>query len=227
MNPEVRSIEGKETGVAMRILMAVIAGCGWFSLVAQLWLILENRVASVMETIVRYFSYFTILTNILVAVAATVLAAQTARRVVAYFSRPPVFAGVAIYITVVGLVYNVILRMLWNPEGLQRIVDELLHSVIPLLFVGSWIAFGRKDGLSWKNVPAWLFFPFVYAIYVLARGAISDFYPYPFLEVGGLGYPRVMLNITGMVAVFVFFSWLALLCSKIAAGKATSHQGDP
>ena len=221
MNPEGNTIESKEVPVAMRVWMAIIAGCGWFALVAQLVLILENRVAGVMETIVRYFSYFTILTNIQVAVAASVLALQAGRQAVAYFSRPQTFAGIAIYITVVGLVYNLILRALWSPEGLQWIVDELLHSVIPLLFVGCWIIFARKEGLSSKNVPAWLVFPFVYAVYVLARGVLSGFYPYPFLEVNNLGYPRVLLNVVGIVAVFIFFSWLTIFFSKTTARRSS------
>ena len=53
--------------------LAVIVVIGWFALLAQLYLIIQNRVVSVGETIIRYFSFFTILTNLIVAVCVTVL----------------------------------------------------------------------------------------------------------------------------------------------------------
>ena len=60
-----------------RIYIIVVAVIGWFALISQLYLIIENRIASVPETIVRYFSYFTILTNILVALCATAVALKS------------------------------------------------------------------------------------------------------------------------------------------------------
>jgi len=51
------------------------------------------------------------------------------------FFEAGVITAITVYITIVGLVYNVILRFLWKPEGLQFIVDELLHTVIPLLLL--------------------------------------------------------------------------------------------
>jgi hypothetical protein len=43
----------------------------------------------------------------------------------------------ATLILIVGLVYQVVLGI-WNPTGLQYIVDELLHTVIPLFMLGYW-----------------------------------------------------------------------------------------
>ncbi len=54
-------------------LLAILALFGWFALLSQFYLIIEGRVVPVPETIIRYFSFFTILTNLLVAVCATVL----------------------------------------------------------------------------------------------------------------------------------------------------------
>ena len=53
----------------LSILFAIIV---WFAVLAQFYLIIENRVAPVTETIIRFFSFFTILTNILVAVYFTI-----------------------------------------------------------------------------------------------------------------------------------------------------------
>ena len=57
----------------MRLYIAIGTIIGWFAILLQLYLIIENRVLSLPGTIVQFFSYFTILTNILVALYFTVL----------------------------------------------------------------------------------------------------------------------------------------------------------
>ncbi|HMI79175.1 MAG TPA: hypothetical protein VK484_10285 [Ferruginibacter sp.] len=65
-------MEAKPTKIPA-FYLASIAAAGWFALIGQFYLIIENRVASLAETITRYFGFFTILTNIIVAVCVTVL----------------------------------------------------------------------------------------------------------------------------------------------------------
>jgi hypothetical protein len=102
---------------------------------------------------------------------------------------------------------------LWSPEGLQKIVDELLHSVVPLLFLLYWLVFIPKTGLQYKDVLPWMVFPLVYIVLALVRGAFSGFYPYPFVDVGKLGSGRVLLNtVLFTLAFFVLsfiFVWIA------------------
>ena len=121
-----------------KTFLIILAVCGWFALIAQFYLIMVNRVASIPETIIRYFSFFTILTNLIVAVCCTVILLKPSSSTGKFFSRPTILTAIVVYITVVGIVYNTVLRFLWNPQGLQLIVDELLHSVIPLLFIILW-----------------------------------------------------------------------------------------
>lgn len=101
----------------------------WFAVFLQLYLIVINRTASVTETIIRFLSYFTILTNILVALFFTAHIMPGKRSMFWFFSRSA--TAITVYITVVGLVYQVLLRRLWSPTGLQWVADELLHSVVP------------------------------------------------------------------------------------------------
>src|SRR4051812_38806133 len=100
----------------------------------------------------------------------------------------------AVYITVVGLVYNLILRQLWKPAGLQFVDDELLHSVIPFLFILYWLMFVPKSELKWKDVLFWLIYPLIYLICILIRGALSGFYPYPFINTDDIGYYETFIN---------------------------------
>ena len=93
---------------AEKIYLTIIAVAGWFALTLQFYLMLGNRVVSIPETIVRYFSFFTILTNILVALYASFLLLKPGSRLGNFFSKPATGTAITIYILVVGIVYNTI-----------------------------------------------------------------------------------------------------------------------
>ena len=139
---------------------------GWFAVVFQFVLMMINREAGVPETVIRFFSFFTILTNIIVSLCYTGLLMKPGSRMNTYFSNPKVIAAIAVYITVVGLVYNIVLRFMWDPTGLQLIVDELLHSFNPVWFVLFWFLFIDKSPLRWKSLIRWLLYPLIYVLYV-------------------------------------------------------------
>jgi len=197
-----------------KLLLAAICLLGWFALVGQFYLIILNRITSIPEIIIRYFSYFTILTNLLVAICCTALLTNRNSKIKSFFSRQNTLTAVAVYITVVGLVYNSILRFLWNPQGLQWIVDELLHSVIPLLFIAFWLLIVLKGKFQWKNVLAWLLYPLIYLVFVLLRGLPSSFYPYPFIDVDKIGYYKTFINSSGMLLAFLAVAIIFLIINR-------------
>jgi hypothetical protein len=82
------------------ILLMIISVITWFALISQLYPIIINRVASVPETIIRYFSYFTILTNILVACSSTILVVQQNTRLYRFVVRPTTSTEVTVYIVI-------------------------------------------------------------------------------------------------------------------------------
>jgi hypothetical protein len=187
---------------------------GWFAVIAQLYLHIQNRPVPVGESLLRFFGYFTIDTNILCALCLTLIALQSNSSLGRFFRRATTVTALTVYITIVGITYNVILRNTWNPQGMQRIVDELLHLVIPIYFIVFWLIFVPIENLKWKDAIPWLIYPIVYMIYALILGAITKFYPYPFVDVNELGYNRSLLN-TGLVLLVIFALSLAL----IATGK--------
>ena len=138
----------KKTTKANQTFLVIGAAIAWFAVLLQLYLIILNRVESVPETIIRFFSFYTILTNIFVAFCFTVLLVKPNSRFGIFFSRPSVLTATTIYIFVVGLLYNLILRKIWSPVGLQQLADELLHVVIPLLFILYWYLFAPKGELE-------------------------------------------------------------------------------
>ena len=197
------------------IFPPIISILGWFAVFLQFYLIIENRVASVPETIVRFFSFFTILTNILVAVCFSVLWIKPKNKLELFFLSNKTLSAITLYILIVGIVYNLILRFLWAPTGLQKIDDEILHSIIPVLVLIYWFKYVEKKNLDYKNILPWLLYPFLYLIYTLIRGHFFNFYPYPFVDVIQLGYKAVFINSFFMVVAFLIVGIILIGISKI------------
>lgn len=188
---------------------------GWIAIITQFYLMMINREVTVPETIFRFFAFFTINTNILVAKCFTFIFLGNDYRLGRFFSKASTVTAIAVYIIIVGVVYNVLLRSTWNPQGLQKLVDELLHSVIPVLVILFWLIFTPIEQLKWKNAFPWLIYPVIYMTYAIIFGAITKFYPYPFVNVNELGYNKALLN-AGAVLLVIFLLSLAL----IAIGKS-------
>jgi len=200
----------------MRLLLGLGSVLGWFALGVQFYLIILNRNTSLGLTVLRYFSYFTILTNLLVALCFTFLFVSPLSKGGKFFDRPSVLTSVAVYISVVGLIYNIVLRPIWDPRGLQMVVDELLHSIIPALYILYWLVFVRpKRPLQWKGIVSWLLYPLIYIVVILILGSLSGFYPYPFVNVNEIGYYQVFINTCFVCLVFLFFSLLFVGLSRI------------
>lgn len=196
----------QKPGIARLGYIAVAAIAAWFALALQFYITVAGapaRGASLLSGAILYFSFFTVLTNILVAFSLTATLLPSRSRLGEFFSRPTAKGAVATYIIVVGLVYSLLLRNLWNPQSLQLIADVILHDVTPVVFVAYWLLFVPKGLLKWEDAASWLIFPAVYFLYVLFRGELSDLYPYPFTDAAELGYPRVLFN----AAMFTFAMW--------------------
>ena len=203
-----------------KIYAAIAAAAGWFALLLQLYLIIVNRVASLSETIVRYFSFFTILTNIIVAISFTLLYLKGIADKGNFFTKPKTLTATLVYITIVGLIYNAILRFIWAPVGMAKLADELLHTIIPIGFIIFWLVFVPKQNIKWKNILPWLIYPLVYLSYTFLRGPSANWYPYPFVDVLTLGYNKVLINSALVCAVFIFFSLLFVGIAKMMSKRS-------
>ena len=206
---------GINTKSTARYFLAVIAILGLFAIPAQLYLAIENRQAGIGETIVRFFSYFTILTNLLILVSSVMLVAGGTGKWTMFFERASTRTAIAVYISVVGVIYNTILASQWNPQGLQLLVDQVLHTIIPILYVIYWLIYVRSYRLEWRQVLPWTIYPLLYCVYTLLRGPIAGFYPYPFMNVDQLGYTQVFINVAGVIVAFIFISAIFVAATRI------------
>lgn len=188
--------------LSQRNLALLIALSAWFAVIVQLVMGIGNSALVLGTYLVRFFSYFTILTNLMIAAGYTSLLLGAKNPIRVFFERSTTLTALTLYILLVGLVYNVALRFLWKPEGIARFTDELLHSVIPLLALLYWWRVPTKGNLQWQNLWLWLMYPLIYLLYTLGHGAVSGFYPYPFVDVISLGIEQVLMN-SAIVAVVI------------------------
>jgi len=189
--------------VSMAVLIAVLA---WLAFVAQTDITIGRmllRGLSVIDGIERLSSYLTNLTIFAVAIGFTCVATRARFAPVRFFRKPPVLTAIVVYIVFVGVAYNTLLRHLWTPSGYRALLTELLHTVIPLLCALYWLLFVPRFRLLLRDCLFWLVYPLGYLLITFWRGSETDFYPYPFIDVGELGYERVLINSMSLLFGFV------------------------
>ena len=189
-----------------RMLCRLAAILGWTGLAIQLDLVLFARWtlgASLVGGLVAYFSLFTILSNTLAATVLTFAAGTRNATGKGFFLQPWVSSGIAVSIIVVGVAYSLLLRQLWQPQGLQWLANEVLHDIMPVLFTLYWWFCVPKGSLRLSHIGLWVLYPALYFAYILLRGDLLGTYPYPFVDVETLGYAQVFVNACGILAGFV------------------------
>ena len=198
---------------AVKFIMIITALTAWVALSLQQYIIIDNTPGNgltPLQAVGRFLIFFTILSNLLVAISLTAVLLSPASSTGRFFAKPPVIAAIALYIFIVGLVYNLVLRNIWYPTGRDRLADELLHVAVPLLYMLYFLFFAPKAWLPWKSLISWLVFPAVYLVYAMIRGALEGFYAYPFLSLKDLSGGKVVFNCTMVMVAFIVFGLLII-----------------
>jgi hypothetical protein len=188
VRPAARALHGlvaltATAGVLVELVTAIVDGPG--------------TAPSHTERIVRLFSFFTIQSNILVAVASTLLARKPDRdgRVFRVLRLDALLC-----IAVTGVVYHTALRGLHELTPSGALANLLLHTLSPVGAVAAWLLVGPRPRFDARTIWWSVAYPMAWIGYTFARGAFVDWYPYPFLDVTTIGYGRALLS-TGVVAV--------------------------
>lgn len=59
----------------------------------------------------------------------------------AFFRKCTTITAITVYILIVGIVFNLLLRSIAHLTGHHRIVSEIFHAVVPVLFFFYWMFF--------------------------------------------------------------------------------------
>ncbi|MGO9674750.1 MAG: Pr6Pr family membrane protein [Methylocella sp.] len=216
-----------------RVCAGVLAILGWTAIGIELNFIISGALgkgAPLAPALIRYFSFFTIETHVLLALVLTASCLRPDAD--SFFLRPGVRTAVVVYVIMVGAVYAILLRGLYRWTGSVLVADRILHVVLPIFYPLYWLAFIEKGHIKRVYPLVWMIFPILYFIYILLRGAILDVYPYPFLDVAKLGYDRVILNALGLMGALLALGLLvaaidhALAAQKSRGGGALGRAAD-
>lgn len=207
-----------------RILIAALA---WLGPALQYGLMVHDEtLASGAVKSVEFFSYFTILSNILAAVVLTAPLAAPTSRVATWAERSSTRISLAVYLSITAAIYHTLLAGLWDPKGWRLVSDILLHTVTPTLFLIDWLMRGGQGEAGRATAAKALVFPAIYGAWTLAHGALSGFYPYPFLDVGKHGYLSVIVTMLVMAGGFLLVA-LAFMVVHQARARLAIGRGTP
>jgi len=199
---------------AARVIAAVAAMVGWTALALQ-YVILAKNIGPGLAAW-RFVGFFTILSNIGVAAIATAVALGRDNKLTGARAR---LMGVSV-IVMVGLIYSLLLRNSWHPQGLQKLVDIALHDVMPILFVILWALMPHGE-LGWRDMKWALTPPALYLAYSMARGAIDGWYPYYFLNPTLQTGAELAVSVVGVLAVFAVIAGSAIAVDRRLGVKQT------
>lgn len=195
-----------------RLWRAAFAVVGLFALSLQYGLMLAaSPDHSPVELTLNFFSYFTILTNVLIALAMLAAAVAPDSAIGRLARSPSIRSGATLYAVVVGLVYHFLLHATWNPQGWLFLVNILLHYVMPTAMLLDWLLFTPKGQLRWTAAARWLAFPLAYGLWTLIHGYAADWWPYWFINAEMLGLTRALINFGGLLVLFFGLGLLVVL----------------
>ncbi len=155
----------------------------------------------------RYASFFTILSNALVMIAAGARAVGRGA-LGRWAARADTRAAISVYIVVVAVIFQLLLAHLFRFSPLGWWGNMLAHQLVPALWLVCWFVFGPHGGIDRIAPLRWLVFPLLYGGWIIALGAASGWYPYPFMDVPKRGGAGVAIT---MVAMALFFLGLGLV----------------
>jgi len=196
-----------------RLWAVLIALSAWSGLILQLVLV-TARVGSVTMAMWRMAIFFTIISNLTVAIVYSCIAFGFVR-----FRHPLLIAGLALTMLLVGSVFELMLRPVLHLSGWRLVSNALEHDVVPILAVINWLILAEKGTLRARDPWIIAIFPVAYLIYALIRAHIEGFYPYPFIDIPKIGWPAAIGYILAISGAFLVCGYLMVAVDRWA-GRA-------
>ncbi|MGA0568049.1 Pr6Pr family membrane protein [Rathayibacter sp. KR2-224] len=217
------------TWTALRAAIAVVVAA---AIIAQAVTTFGGAVThhrDVATTVTNFFSFFTILSNVLTVAVMLWAVVWFCLRGRTDASPEPrslaiSLACVTTYMGITGIVYNTLLRGIELPQGTTvPWSNEVLHVIAPIFLLIDLFVGPRRRCLGWGAIALTLIFPLVWVVYTMVRGPLvtnpatggASWYPYPFLDpnsptTGGYGgaIAYVIGIAVGIAAVGALVVWV-------------------
>jgi hypothetical protein len=172
------------------------------------------------EAILQRLSTGTAIANILVALYFLMTLLTPGSKIGRFFVRPRTMAAIFVYILSCLIFYNIFFRHLQSFEGLDWLVNELLHTFIPLLFVSYWFLLANKSNLKVRDaVIIGCIYPAAYLLFIFLEDSFTHHYAYPDFDLAHQPLRKVLLK-AGAVLIFIFFlSFLVIKTTNLLSRK--------
>jgi hypothetical protein len=176
-------------------------------------------VATFAETAMRvsvnpfnFFGYFTIQSNLIIAVVYLVTTARSGND--SRGSLTLARACATTYLIVVGIVYALLLAPLGAAGGVPLPwANFILHILVPLYAVADWSLVRDRLRVPYRSLWVAAVYPLLWCGVVLARGATDGWVPYPFLDPAN-GYASVVLYVAIIAAMVVAIAAVVFWISR-------------
>ncbi len=173
-------------------------------------------------SIVNFFSYFTNLSNLFASIVLLLGASRLlASEVTPSLSDQLRYVSV-VNMAIVGVVFAVLLRDV-DLGSLLPWVNIVLHYFMPCAVVLEWLLQPPRVKLGVRQIAFFQVFLVLYLAYVLYRGHLIGWYPYPFLNPANVGgYAAVGAYAAGIGTAFFTASTLFLVVGNSLGMRAST-----
>ena len=130
----------------------------------------------------EYFSYFTVLSNILITFVFLAFGILGMKKAMKIGIVRLIYGPAVLYMSITGVVFWTILHGGAGHIQLLPWVNIILHGITPIAAFLGWILFSQKTRISYSDAYKWLSFPFLFVLYTLLRGLVTNWYPYIILN---------------------------------------------
>lgn len=176
-------------------------------------------------------TYYTLLSNILVAVFMGYLLWKMAKKDVIMLESVAVTrlkAGVTMAITLTFLVYMILLAPIASPEDFYSVKNFTLHYIAPIMMLVDWLIFDRRGIYQKKDPFLWTIVPLIYMVFALVKGVIFKVpipnqsespFPYFFLNVNKIGWNGFLIYAVGIFIIYVILGYVVYAVKMFRSKK--------
>jgi hypothetical protein len=170
-----------------------------------------NATGPIGTRLVRLFSFFTIQSNIFVLGTSIALALNVFRdgrvwRVLRF--------DALLGIIITGLVYDAVLAPLVHPTGWALAATIGFHYIAPWATLIGWLLFGPRPRIGWAAMALGFIWPILWIVYTFVHGAVTGWYPYPFLDVTTIGFADSVRNSAVVLAIGIVLAVVLTLLDR-------------
>ena len=181
------------------IRQATYVASGTLILASILYQIYSLAASNNLE-LTNFFSLFTIQSNILAGIVF-ILAS--------YKQNPTIdslrgIATLSLLITSLGF----IVLLGGTQDYLLPWINVVVHYLAPAFALLSWICDPPTTKISFKQALAWLLYPLLYFTYSMARGYITNWYPYDFIDPNKVSIAVIAYNFGVVFLGSLIIIWL-------------------